>query len=217
MFWMFASGILILVGVLINFMPMFIVGLFLAAIIILFAVVSMIEDYPRYIWKGCHRPFFQPLYLIKTWKLILSKDYIFWRKNMIVNTWWQQNIPFISKLGGISLEHHIKGQSFRFGIMPSEVENEFNIYPYIRREGKIMSFGSMATIKKDEAYCYVITINQHCKQCVMQVRSADNKTLIGEEFVMSILDKMPKYSYQLGVYYGGNETAPKRLKFKVYN
>lgn len=165
--------------------------------------------------KGKHYPFIPfalPFWVKKNGIIIRKANFMFTDSCMFDlqdDDQWDVN-----KLFGFSIGHHQKQNSFRFGWRPILSENKIEIVAYEYYNGIRQVTKSIGMVNLNTWYRCAISYMPYWKQ---------TKYIFGDlSFITHFnLNKKHGLGYTLGIYFGGNETAPhkitiykKRVKWK---
>jgi len=116
----------------------------------------------------------------------------------------------VNKLFGFSIGHHHNCNSFRFGWRPILDNETIEIVAYEYHNGIRNKTMPICEINLYEWYSFKIIYNPILKTSGYRITSSTN---ISNFFVNDIyfLDKTYGLGYTLGIYFGGNETAPQDI------
>lgn len=112
-----------------------------------------------------------------------------------------------SKLFGISFGHHQKNESYRFGFRIRE-EDKIDMSLYMYRGGR-REIESLPFIEFDKLYKF--SICRFSDSIIASVQSSDGVYLFKP--VIKEISNFKCWGYTLGIYIGGNLTAPRDLMF----
>ncbi len=161
--------------------------------------------------KGNHYPnifkigIFPKFYLFN--KTSIKRKFKFTKESVFVFD--NNDIYDYSKLFGLSFGHHQKNDSFRFGFrFLNNNEVELSEYMYIAGKRKIIEIPLKLQLNK--IYNFKISLNKNKHRIYYIIYDENNNILFKKEYLFSF---MLFLGYTLGLYIGGNNPAPKKLKF----
>lgn len=111
----------------------------------------------------------------------------------------------VNKLFGFSIGHHQNQSSFRFGWRPILSEKKIEIVAYEYHDGFRIKTMPITKVGLNEWHHYSLSYHQELKQSNYIV---DREIIFENNFYLT---KSFGWGYTLGVYFGGNETAPHNI------
>jgi hypothetical protein len=157
--------------------------------------------------KGRHYPWLipigLPIWVRKNTSTFRSADFMF--TNSCMFDLHDEDQWDVNKLFGFSIGHHQNCNSFRFGWRPVLKNNTIEIVAYEYHNGFRIKTKPLCEVELNRWHEFIISYNPQKGKTYYFV---DKKSY---SFDTGNLTKKYGLGYTLGVYFGGNEKAPKNI------
>ena len=168
--------------------------------------------------RGRHYPWLIPIAFpiwvkkgdatFRTAKFVFTKSCIFDLKD--------EDQYDVNKLFGFSIGHHHKSSSFRFGWRPILENNTIEIVAYEYHDGERQKTMPICEVELNKSYQFRVGYLPHQNKTFYNVSDTQHHKSIKERFMADftnnvVLKKTGGLGYTLGIYFGGNETAPHKI------
>lgn len=113
---------------------------------------------------------------------------------------------------GLSFGHHQKNESYRFGFrFLDKFFVDLSVYKYVNGKREIIPIGNFNLYTK---YKLSISFNKKEKTITYLIKDINDKILYSKIFN---INNFKMFGYTLGLYIGGNNTCPKKIKIYYDN